>query len=123
MKVPSRHFEGFRVLSCGIVATAVLVSTVQARNGAAEVNPAPAKRAAVVEKTGARDPTVAGSTNSGHGLVVDGERFTVRQIIDTQQGGLAVCAFSVPETWRDTSKVLWNYQNTSSPVQLGAGAE
>jgi hypothetical protein len=47
----------------------------------------------------------------------------VRQIIDNQQGGLVVCAFSAPETWRDSSKVLWNYQNTSNPVQVGAGAE
>jgi hypothetical protein len=63
------------------------------------------------------------SKNDGAGLIVEGERFTVRRIIDSQQGGLVVSGFSAPEKWKDKSQVVWNYQNNSSPVQIGASAE
>jgi hypothetical protein len=56
-------------------------------------------------------------------LVVEGERFTVRQIIDRQQGGIPVCVFEAPETWRDRSQVVWNYEHYSSPVKLSAAIE
>ena len=62
-------------------------------------------------------------SKSDGSMVIGGEHFTVRRIIDPQQGGMVVSGFSAPEKWKDQSKVAWNYQNTSNPVQLGASAE
>jgi hypothetical protein len=55
--------------------------------------------------------------------VIDGERFTVRTIIDRQQGGLALAAFMAPEKWPDQSQVVWNYGNTSNPVTAAMKVE
>lgn len=52
------------------------------------------------------------------GPTVEGEAFTVRQIIDRKQG-LPVCVFVAPEKWRDQSQVIWNYADNSSPVKVG----
>jgi hypothetical protein len=57
------------------------------------------------------------------GPVVDNERFTVRTIIDRQQGGLAVAAFKAPVGWPDQSQVIWNYAHTSNPVTAAVKVE
>lgn len=55
-------------------------------------------------------------TSGGKGLVIDGEHFTVRTIVDHQQGNLPVATFVAPEKWVDKSDVVWNYANYSNPV-------
>jgi hypothetical protein len=57
------------------------------------------------------------------GAVVMGERFTTRQIVDRQQGGLVLGVVAVPEKWRYNADVAWNYANTSNPVTLSSRAE
>lgn len=56
------------------------------------------------------------------GMVVEGEKLTVRQIPDPSMGGMSVGAFLVPEKWRDQSKVVWNYGN-DTPVQAWGSFE
>src|ERR1700749_816679 len=63
------------------------------------------------------------TTKDGRGPVIDGERFTVRQIIDQQQGGLPVGVFIAPEKWPDKSQVTWNYEHHSSPVSIAMSVE
>ncbi|MGI8957127.1 MAG: hypothetical protein ACR2II_09475 [Chthoniobacterales bacterium] len=62
-------------------------------------------------------------SREAHGPVVDGVRFSVRQILDRQQGGLPVSVFIAPESWRVNSQVVWNYQHHSSPVNIEVSAE
>lgn len=64
-----------------------------------------------------------GGDKTGHGPVIDGEHFTTRQVLDKQQGGIPVCIFIAPEKWKDSSQVVWNYENTSSPVKAAVSAE
>ena len=68
-------------------------------------------------------PGTIASARSGRPLMIAGEPFSIRQIIDKEQGGLTVSAFSAPEKWKDKSQVMWNYQHVSSPVQIMANAE
>jgi hypothetical protein len=58
-------------------------------------------------------PTISSDSK---GLSIDGEHFTVRTIIDHQQGNLPVATFVAPQSWRDQSQVIWNYANYSNPV-------
>ena len=69
--------------------------------------------------------TLASAANSagGAGPIIDGEHFTVRTIIDRQQGGLAVAAFMAPAGWPDQSQVVWNYAHTSNPVTAAVNVE
>ena len=64
----------------------------------------------------------ANQTAGSHGPVIDGDTFTVRTISDQQQGGMTVCAFSVPATWKFTSQVDWNYARINCPVTVTAQA-
>lgn len=57
------------------------------------------------------------------GPLIDGERFTTRQIVDPYQGRIPVCVFIAPTSWKDQSQVVWNYAHVSSPVRIGASAE
>jgi hypothetical protein len=54
---------------------------------------------------------------------VFGERFTRRQVVDQQQGGIVVCAFMAPATWKDKSQVNWTYSNMSNPVAAAVDIE
>src|SRR5262249_4571609 len=72
---------------------------------------------------GDRTPPSGSSKPESKGLVVDGEQFTLRKIIDAQQGGMTVGASYVPEKWRDRSEVIWNYADTSYPVRISATFE
>lgn len=73
--------------------------------------------------------TVCASRLSGEdkakadGLVVDGEPFTVRQVIDTKQNGLVVLRFSAPKTWKDTSQVYWNFRHIARPATMSLTVE
>ena len=62
-------------------------------------------------------------SHSAQGPVIDGERFTVRTVVDRQQGGLPVEIFVAPEKWRDTSQIVWNYGNNSNPVTAAVNVE
>jgi hypothetical protein len=68
-------------------------------------------------------PAKTNATAKVLGPVIDGEQFTVRQIIDRQQGGLTECVFIAPAKWRDQSSVTWNYAHHSNPVTAAASAE
>src|SRR5882672_1421424 len=65
----------------------------------------------------------SGNAKAAHGPVIDGERFGTRQILDPQQGGLAVGVVSVPEKWRFSSQVVWNYAHHSNPVAISMNVE
>lgn len=62
-------------------------------------------------------------TPTAKGAVVMGERLTTRQIVDRQQGGLVLGVVAVPEKWRYSPDVVWNYANISNPVTFSASAE
>ncbi|MEP7243946.1 MAG: hypothetical protein ABI885_09685 [Gammaproteobacteria bacterium] len=58
-----------------------------------------------------------------HGLTIDGEHFTVRTVVDRQQGGIPVCVFVAPERWPDQSQVVWNYEHNANPVTAAVKVE
>ena len=68
-------------------------------------------------------PKHVNESSESRGLYLDGEHFTVRTIIDRQQGGMPVAVFVAPEHWVSHSQVIWNYADTSAPVHASAGAE
>src|SRR5579863_8535160 len=45
------------------------------------------------------------------------------EVVDTQQGGLVVSRLAVPEGWKSTSKVIWNYNDFYVPVRVSARIE
>jgi len=49
-------------------------------------------------------------------LVVGGEHFVQRAVIDTQQGGMTAATVYVPENWHFESKIEWNYGWIEVPV-------
>jgi hypothetical protein len=48
-------------------------------------------------------------------LVVAGEKFTPRQIVDTAHQNMVALAYMAPASWKDQSAVLWNYPNINVP--------
>ena len=50
-------------------------------------------------------------------------KFRAYEIRDQQQGGLVVSRIMIPEQWKATSKVVWNYSDVSLPVHAWARAE
>jgi hypothetical protein len=70
-----------------------------------------------------RSANAASSAGGAAGAVTDNEHFTVRTIIDRQQGGLTLAAFMAPAGWPDRSQVIWNYANTSNPVTAAVKVE
>lgn len=54
---------------------------------------------------------------------IEGEHFTVRTVIDRQQGGIPVGVFIAPAGWRDRSEVAWNYSHDSAPVAISIAVE
>jgi hypothetical protein len=63
------------------------------------------------------------SAKAAHNLVVDGERFSVRQVIDHKLQDSVAFRFSVPEKWRDSSQIYWEFGNINIPVTMAAKAE
>jgi hypothetical protein len=49
-------------------------------------------------------------------------QFARHQIIDQQNGGLVVSAFTYPSDWQARSQVFWNMQHTNVPAQIFAMA-
>lgn len=52
-----------------------------------------------------------------------GEPFTKRLVVDQEQGGIPVCAFMAPATWKEKSQVKWTYSNMSNPVTAAVNIE
>lgn len=50
-------------------------------------------------------------------------KFHPYEVIDTQQGGLVVSRLAVPEGWKSTSRVVWNYNDFYVPVRVSARTE
>ena len=50
-------------------------------------------------------------------------RFRVYEVRDEQQGGLVLSRIMIPERWKATSKVVWNYGDVSLPVHAVARVE
>lgn len=50
------------------------------------------------------------------------EGFVQHQIIDPQMSGMLAGSFAYPHGWQAGSNVLWNWQNSNSPVTLNAWA-
>lgn len=101
-----------------VLLLSAFLSPAQAKDSASSNTNAPVPGAKEPE------PQKAGKKeNPGPALKIEGELFTVRQMIDRQQGNLPVCVFAAPEKWKDQSQVIWNYGDTSSPVKLGAAVE
>jgi hypothetical protein len=101
---------------CSIATAAFLLgcSGRHASVGAASATTATASRAAVAEPAGRATSETA---------LIDKEHFTLRTIIDRQQGGLVLGAFMAPAGWPDQSQVIWNYAHTSDPVTAAMKVE
>ena len=63
-----------------------------------------------------------GTSGSGHGPQIDGEKFATRPVVDQQQGGLVMGVFSVPEKWAFNSQVRWDYGRINCPVMTTVSA-
>ena len=50
-------------------------------------------------------------------------KFRRHAVIDQQQGGIVMATLMVPEQWKVTSKVHWNYADSSFPVRSMARIE
>src|SRR5215475_11935741 len=50
-------------------------------------------------------------------------KFHREPVIDKQQGGLVVSTIAVPDGWKMTSNVVWNYKDVSHPVRAGGRVE
>jgi hypothetical protein len=71
---------------------------------------------------GAHDAPSASRTAPGP-VTIAGERFTQREIIDTQQGGIRAATVHIPESWHFESKIEWNYRWVEVPVNPSWHAE
>jgi hypothetical protein len=80
--------------------------------------PATHSRAVDQPADGKLNPPVA-----PQGLVVGGERFTVRQVVDHRLHDAVAFRFSVPEEWRDSSQVYWEFGNINMPMTIAVKAE
>ncbi len=59
----------------------------------------------------------------GTPLVILGERFVQRAVVDTQQGGMTAITVYVPENWHFESKIEWHYGWVAYPVNPSWHAE
>ncbi len=50
-------------------------------------------------------------------------KFKSYELADQQQGGLVVNRFAIPEDWKGTNRVIWNYGDLYSPVRIGCRLE
>jgi len=50
-------------------------------------------------------------------------KFKPFEVVDQQQGNLTVSRFAIPEDWKGTSRVVWNYRDFYSPVRINARLE
>jgi hypothetical protein len=106
-----------------ILVSALLLVSCKDRSAPPEFSAVVAAEGPIAGDTGKAKPVVEDGPKTGKGPVIDGEQFSVRQILDRQQGGLPVCVFVAPEKWRDTSQVDWKYEHNSNPVAISASAE
>src|SRR5665213_3780955 len=56
-------------------------------------------------------------------FVVDGEHFTIREIVDPKMNGMVAYHFSAPKDWRDSSDVRWNLMHIVRPMTVSATIE
>jgi len=56
-------------------------------------------------------------------VVVLGERFVQRAVVDTQQGGMTAATVYVPENWHFESKIEWHHNWVEYPLSYSAHAE
>jgi hypothetical protein len=102
-------------MSGRVVAVLVLAElTAAACGGAAEQT-----KDATPQPASASSPkTASAPAKPATGPMVAGEPFGPRIVVDQQQGGLPVGAFSAPLSWQFESQVAWNYTNYDSPVSM-----
>ena len=50
-------------------------------------------------------------------------KFKPYEVIDQKQGGIVVSRLAVPQDWKATSQVVWNYNNFYTPVHVSARIE
>jgi len=50
-------------------------------------------------------------------------KFKSYELVDQQQGGLVVSRLAIPEDWKGTTRVIWNYADLYSPVRIGCRLE
>jgi len=50
-------------------------------------------------------------------------KFRPYEVVDAQQGGLVVSRFAVPQDWKASSSVKWNYNDFYAPVHVRARTE
>jgi len=68
-------------------------------------------------------PAKPASAPKGTPVVVLGERFVQRSVVDTQQGGMTAITVHVPESWHFESKIEWHYDWVAYPVNFSWHAE
>ena len=49
--------------------------------------------------------------------------FKPYEVIDQKQGGIVVSRLAVPQNWKSTSRVVWNYNDFYTPVHVSARIE
>jgi hypothetical protein len=69
-----------------------------------------------------------GCSEAGPGAQANGEKigkgkFRTYEVIDQKQGGLVVSRLAVPQDWKTTSRVVWNYNDFYTPVHVSARTE
>ena len=84
---------------------------------------APAKPNSAAKASAPKASTPKASTAKGAPVVVLGERFVQRAVVDTQQGGMTAATVYVPEKWNFESKIEWHYDWVGYPVNPSWHAE
>jgi hypothetical protein len=65
----------------------------------------------------------AGSGAQANGEKIGKGKFRTYEVIDQKQGGLVVSRLVVPQDWKTTSRVVWNYNDFYTPVHVSARTE
>jgi hypothetical protein len=65
----------------------------------------------------------SGSDAQSNGAKIGKGKFQTYEVIDQKQGGLVVSRLTVPQDWKTTSRVVWNYNDFYTPVHVSARTE
>jgi hypothetical protein len=83
----------------------------------------PATKSSHAASTAPASKAKPASAPKGTPVVVLGERFVQRAVIDTQQGGMTAATVYLPESWHFESKIEWHYDWIAYPVNPSWHAE
>jgi hypothetical protein len=90
---------------------------------AAARNPAKSSPVTGPSAPAAAAPAKPAPAPKGTPLLILGERFVQRAVVDTTQGGMTAATVYVPESWHFESKIEWHYDWIAYPVNPSWHAE